>query len=85
MAKKSRRVRAQSRVTGSTQRPEAKQSQPAAAAQRSVPRQSAGAAAIVAPQPANYDYVKSDLVMVGIIAGALILVIIILTFIPALK
>jgi len=36
-------------------------------------------------QPQNYDYVKSDLVSIAIIAGALILVLIVLTFIPALK
>jgi hypothetical protein len=36
-------------------------------------------------QAKNYDYVKSDLVRISIIAGALILILIILTFVPALK
>jgi hypothetical protein len=84
MAKKSRRTRAQVRIAGSNDRPGAKQSQPAVAAPRRVARQSANVAA-VAQQPVNYDYVKSDLVQIGIIAGVLILIIIVLTFVPALK
>ena len=42
-------------------------------------------AAAVAIQPKSYDYVKSDLVRIGIIAAVLILILIVLTFIPALK
>jgi hypothetical protein len=85
MAKKSRRARIKSKVSGPGQGPEVKQSQPAAApAVRSSSRQPANVAAAVI-QPVNYDYVKSDLVRIGIIAGALILVIIVLTFVPALK
>lgn len=45
----------------------------------------APATAAMVYQSKNYDYVKSDLVRIGIIAGALILVLVILTFVPALK
>ena len=84
MAKKSRRARAQARPAGPVQRSEAKQAQPAAGpAARPAARQPVNAAA--ASQPANYDYVKSDLVQIGIIAVALILVIVVLTFVPALQ
>jgi hypothetical protein len=38
-----------------------------------------------AAQPQSYSYVKSDLINIAVIAGILILVLIILTFIPALK
>jgi hypothetical protein len=85
MAKKSRRARTQSRVTGSSPRPEARQSQPAAATIRNAERQPIKTAVSMAQQPVNYEYVKSDLIRIGIIAGALIVVIIMLTFLPALK
>ena len=45
----------------------------------------APAAAVVAVKPKNYDYVKSDLVRIGIVASVLILILIMLTFVPALK
>jgi hypothetical protein len=47
-------------------------------------KQPAGVAASVM-QPGNYDYVKSDVIRIGLIAGALLLILIVLTFIPALK
>ena len=87
MAKKSRRARAKNRVGEPAQRPNLPVSQPKATA--AAPSRSSARAAAMAPaaviQPANYDYVKSDLVRIGIIAGALILIIVILTFIPALR
>jgi hypothetical protein len=48
-------------------------------------KRGAPVAAAIAFQPKNYDYVKSDLVRIAIIASALILILVILTFIPALK
>lgn len=48
-------------------------------------KRTAPVAAAIVFQPKNYDYVKSDLVRIGIIAGVLILILIILTFVPALK
>jgi hypothetical protein len=48
-------------------------------------KRGAPVAAAIAFQPKNYDYVKSDLVRIAIIASALILILIILTFVPALK
>jgi hypothetical protein len=87
MAKKSRKARVNSRTAGPVQSmkapaPQAKATSPAIS--RSSARKTASVAAAVI-QPANYEYVKSDLIRIGIIAGALILIIIILTFIPALK
>ena len=48
-------------------------------------KRGAPVAAAVAFQPKNYDYVKSDLVRIGIVASVLILILIVLTFVPALK
>jgi len=85
MSKKSRRVRAKSRVSEPAQRAEARPIQSAAQpAAKAMAKQPAGVAASVI-QPGNYDYVKSDIIRIGIIAGALILILIVLTFIPALK
>ena len=80
MSKKSRKIKTKAKAvqpvagTGAT-------SLPASA----IGKRGAPVAAAVAFQPKNYDYVKSDLVRIGIIAGALILIMIMLTFIPALK
>jgi hypothetical protein len=82
MAKKSRKVRARSRVAETSRQPGARP------AQQNAQPASAKAqlnAAAVSVQPVNYDYVKSDLVRVAVIAGALILILVILTFVPALK
>jgi hypothetical protein len=85
MAKKSRRTRTKGRVAEPVQRPTVAASQPRAA-QAAPSRSSARqVAATQVVQPVNYDYVKTDLVRIGIIAGALILIIIILTFVPALR
>ena len=48
-------------------------------------KRGAPVSAAAAFQPKNYDYVKSDLVRIGIVAGVLILILIVLTFVPALK
>jgi len=82
MAKKSRKSRARSRVTGRSRQPA---SNPAQQKAQPVPAKAQVKAVAAALQPQNYDYVKSDLVSIAIIAGALILVLIVLTFIPALK
>jgi len=80
MSKKSRKIKTKSRAV-----------QPVAGANTTnlpagmIGKRGAPAAAVVAFQPKNYDYVKSDLVRIGIIAGALILIMVMLTFIPALK
>jgi hypothetical protein len=82
MAKKSRKARVRSRVAETSRQPGARpapqKAQPASA-------KAQVNAAVVTVQPQNYDYVKSDLVRIAVIAGALILVLIILTFVPALK
>jgi len=88
MAKKSRKARVKSRVAEPAQRPvaAAAPSAPArAAAPVSTRAARQAAAAPVAIKPVNYDYVKTDLRNIGIIAGALILIIIILAFVPALR
>lgn len=80
MSKKSRKTK----TKGKSVQPVAKAnaaSLPASAIGKRV----APVAAAVAFQPKSYDYVKSDLVRIGVIAGVLILILVILTFIPALK
>ncbi len=85
MSKKSRRVRAKSRVSEPSHRAEALPMQSTVRpAVRTMARQPAGVVASVM-QPGNYDYVKSDVIRIGLIAGALLLILIVLTFIPALK
>jgi hypothetical protein len=85
MAKKSRRTRAVNRGTAPVQRLDSKQSQPAASTVTRGAAKPVSLAATVAQQPENYNYVKGDLVRIGVIAGALILIIVVLTFIPALR
>ena len=81
MAKKSRKARARSRVAETTRQPDARPAQ-----QKAQPASAkAQVNAAVAIQPQNYDYVKTDLVRIAVIAGVLLLVLIILTFVPALK
>ena len=83
MAKKSRKARNRSRAVSEPSR----QTDARAAQQKGqpVPSKKQVTAAAVAVQPQNYSYVKSDLVRIAIIAGVLILILIILTFVPALK
>jgi hypothetical protein len=81
MAKKSRKARARSRVVDTTRQPDARPAQ-----QKAQPASGkAQLTAAVAIKPQNYDYVKNDLVRIAVIAGVLLLVLIILTFVPALK
>lgn len=83
MAKKSRKAKAAIRTTTSPQVVAASQAQAKTAGQKSARQQvtaNAGAA-----QPIDYRYVSKDLINIGIITAALILVLIILTFIPALR
>ena len=84
MSKKSRKARAKGRVEPiaqvTTSRP-----QPKIQATAKVASRQPAVTAAATFQAKNYDYVKSDLVRITIIAGSLILILIILTFIPALK
>jgi hypothetical protein len=83
MSKKSRRARAKIRgVAPVVQRTDVGQVQAKAPAGRAnqAAQASAGASASVI-KPHQYDYVGSDLIHVGIIAGSLILILIILTFV----
>jgi hypothetical protein len=82
MAKKSRKSRARNRVAETSRQPNARPAQQKA---QLAPAKAQLNAVATAVQPQSYDYVKSDLVRIAVIAGALILVLIILTFIPALK
>lgn len=80
MSKKSRKIKTKGKVI-----------QPVASASNAglpasaIGKRGAPVAAAIAVQAKNYDYVKSDLVRIGIVAGVLILILIILTFVPALK
>ncbi|MBN1375393.1 MAG: hypothetical protein JXA01_04490 [Dehalococcoidia bacterium] len=87
MGKKSRRIRAKGKIAESSQRPVTPVSQSRASSATAVKGNSRQAAGSVAPvlYAVNHDYVKSDLIRIGIIAGALILIMVILTFIPALN
>ncbi len=84
MSKKSRKARARGRgiepiaPAASKPQPKIQVATPVAS------RQPAPTAAAVF-QSKSYDYVKSDLVRIAIIAGSLIVILIILTFIPALR
>ncbi|MGA2158604.1 MAG: hypothetical protein WB588_01900 [Dehalococcoidia bacterium] len=84
MSKKSRKARARGRiepiapVAGSRMQPKIQATVQVAS------RQPAPTAAAIF-QTKSYDYVKSDLIRIVIIAGSLILILIILTFIPALR
>ena len=82
MAKKSRKARTRSRVANTSRQPDARTTQQKG---QFVPSNKQVSTAAISIQPQNYSYVKSDLVRIAIIAGALILVLIILTFVPALK
>jgi len=87
MAKKSRRARATTKAAAPAQQTASAASQSTAntaTATKSYSRRGAAASAAVI-QPANYDYVKADLIQIGIIAAALLVIMIILTFIPALR
>lgn len=81
MAKKSKRARAVNKIT-----PKPATSSPVqtASAMQKSNKQPAAASAGVA-QTTDYGYVSKDLISIGIITAVLILVLIILTFIPALN
>jgi hypothetical protein len=82
MAKKSRKVRARSRVAETSRQPGARPAQQKAQLASAKAQLNVAAASV---HPQNYDYVKSDLLRIAVIAGALILVLVMLTFVPALK
>jgi len=81
MSKKSRKNRSRGRAPEAS-RPNTGPAQQQAQPSRSKQQVNVAATAL---QPQNYSYVKSDLINIAIIAGILILVLIILTFIPAFK
>jgi hypothetical protein len=85
MAKKSRRTRTATRVSAAPQNNESKQApaQSQSAVQKNA-RQPV-VAAVNVMQAGHYDYVKDDLIRIGIISAVLILILVVLTFIPALK
>jgi len=82
MAKKSRKSRTRNRVADTSRQPNARPVQ-----QKALPATAKVQVNAVATssQPQSYDYVKSDLVRIAVIAGVLILALIIMSFIPALK
>jgi len=80
MAKKSRKNRARVKVAETPRQPDARLAQ-----QKAQPSNAKTHVMAAAVQPVNYDYVKSDLVTIAVIAGSLILILIILTFVPALR
>jgi len=82
MAKKSRRARARQHSADSTvQKAVVRQDQPRSQAGNRAAQQAPVSAAAATIKANQYDYVAKDLVSIGIIAGALFLVLIILTFI----
>ena len=83
MTKKSRRARAKSRFQQPVGNLPAQQSRPSVSVPGTRVERQSMAAAIAAP--VNYDYVRSDLVRIGIIAGVMILIIIVLALIPGLN
>lgn len=85
MAKKSRKARVTTRANAVSQRPDGKQTQTQnqAVTQKSVKQPAVAAVNIM--QPGHYDYVTQDLIRIGIISAVLILILVALTFIPALK
>lgn len=80
MAKKSRKIKTKSKAVQSVANNSASKLPASQISKRVAP-----IAPAVAFQSKNYDYVKSDLVRIGVIACVLILILIILTFVPALK
>jgi hypothetical protein len=86
MAKKSRRARVTAKPntaapqTGNAPQPQA---QSTIATRRSARQPVAPAVNIM--QSGHYEYVKEDLIRIGIISAVLILILVVLTFIPALK
>jgi hypothetical protein len=85
MSKKSRRARAKIRSAQPARPAENRQSDVSRtlAAREGERRPASVAASVVAP--VSHAYVRSDLIRIGIIVGALIIVIIVLTFLPALQ
>ena len=95
MAKKSRKARAAARSGKALPRSENKQQQMQVASQKSEqhptqvtskkPAKQMEAVAVNILQPEKFDYVKSDLIRIGIISASLIIILIVLTFVPALR
>ena len=82
MAKKSRRARAKQRTGESTgQRANIRQELPKSQGSNRVTQSQPIGIATTVIKANQYDYVVGDLIRIGIISGALILVLIILTFI----
>ncbi len=81
MAKKSRRARAKQSTSSTIARQaNTRQVQPGIQGNNRITQQQA-ISAVSAVKANQYDYVAGDLIRIGIIAGALILVLIILTFV----
>ena len=85
MAKKSRRARATTRTSAAPQQPENNQPAQNQVASRRSARQQPVVAAVNVLQAGHYDYVKEDLIRIGILAAVLFVILIVLTFIPALR
>jgi hypothetical protein len=83
MSKKSRSARTKNRATETNRNQDYKKSSinPAISTRKTEKQAGMAAAAVL---PISHDYVKSDLVQIGIISAVLILIIIILAFIPGL-
>jgi hypothetical protein len=85
MAKKSRRARINAKPAaapaGDTAQPQAQST----ISSRRASRQQPQVAAVNIMQPGHYEYVTQDLIRIGVISAVLILILIVLTFIPALN
>ena len=83
MSKKSRSARAKNRATEANRNQDYKKSVNAATPSSKTDRQPVATASVTLP--ISHEYVKSDLIHIGIIATVLILIMIILAFIPGLN
>jgi hypothetical protein len=86
MAKKSRRARVNSRPAAAPQATDTAQPQAQSTiSSRRAARQQPAVAAVNIMQPGHYEYVTQDLIRIGIISAVLIVILVILTFVPALN
>jgi hypothetical protein len=86
MAKKSRRARVNARPAGAPQTSDTAQPQAQGTiSTRRAARQQPPVAAVNIMQPGHYEYVREDLIRIGIISAVLILILVVLTFVPALN
>lgn len=83
MAKKSRKARSTNRAAIAPKTAAAATSQVKTEAQKPSRQQASASAGAV--QTVDYRYVAQDLIRIGIITAALILILIVLMFIPALR